>query len=111
MPAIAGIFLLGGRVLLLFGRTYSEQATQLLWLLSLATVPMTLNVSYFSVQRVQHRMADVVLNLGWILVVTLGLSAVLLPRMGLLGAGAAWLAAQSSVAAAVFLRYARRWNG
>lgn len=111
VPGIAAIFLLGGQVLLLFGRTYAEQATPLLWLLSLATVPMTLNVSYFSVQRVQRRMADVVLNLGWILVVTLGLSAVLLPRMGLLGAGAAWLAAQSSVAAMVFLRYARRWNG
>jgi O-antigen/teichoic acid export membrane protein len=111
VPAIAAIFLLGEKVLLLFGRTYSEQATPLLWLLSLATVPMTLNVSFFSVQRVQRRMADVVLPLGWILVVTLGLSAVLLPRMGLREAGAAWLAAQSSVAAMVFLRYARRWNG
>jgi O-antigen/teichoic acid export membrane protein len=55
-------------------------------------------------------MADVVLSLGWILVLTLGLGAVLLPRMGLIGAGVVWVAAQSSVAAVVFLRYARRWN-
>jgi O-antigen/teichoic acid export membrane protein len=110
VPAIAVVFLLGGKVLLLFGRAYSEAATQLLWLLSLATLPMTLNLTYFSIRRLQHRMADVVLSLGWILVLTLGLGAVLLPRMGLIGAGVVWVAAQSSVAAVVFLRYARRWN-
>jgi O-antigen/teichoic acid export membrane protein len=110
VPAIAVVFLLGGKVLLLFGRAYSEAATQLLWLLSLATLPMTLNLTYFSIRRVQHRMADVVLSLGWILVGTLGLGAVLLPRMGLIGAGVVWLAAQFSVTAVVLLRYARRWS-
>jgi O-antigen/teichoic acid export membrane protein len=110
VPAIAVVFLLGGKVLLLFGRAYSEAATQLLWLLSLATLPMTLNLTYFSIRRVQHRMADVVLSLGWILVVTLGLGAVLLPRMGLIGAGVVWVAAQFSVAAVVLLRYARLWS-
>jgi O-antigen/teichoic acid export membrane protein len=110
LPAIAAVFLLGGRILLLFGRVYSETATQLLWLLSLATLPMTLNVAYFSVRRVQHRMVDVVLGSGWILIVTLGFSALLLPRIGLIGAGAVWLAAQSSVAATVVLRYAWYWS-
>jgi O-antigen/teichoic acid export membrane protein len=110
VPAIASIFLLGGKVLLLFGRAYSEAATHLLWLLSLATLPMALNVAYFSVRRVQHRMTDVLISLGWILVVTFSLSAVLLPRMGLIGAGAVWLAAQSSVAATLFVRYVRRWG-
>jgi O-antigen/teichoic acid export membrane protein len=110
VPAIATIFLLGGKILLLFGRAYSEAATQLLWLLSLATLPMALNLSYFSVRRVQHRMAEVVLGLGWILIVTLGFSAVLLPRTGLIGAGAVWLFAQTSVAATLVLRYARHWR-
>jgi O-antigen/teichoic acid export membrane protein len=110
MPAIVAIFLFGGKILLLFGRDYSDAATQLLWLLSLATLPMTVNVAYFSVRRVQHRMADVVVSLGWILIVTLGFSAALLPRMGLIAAGAVWLAAQSSVAATVVLRYARHWS-
>jgi O-antigen/teichoic acid export membrane protein len=106
-PAIIAIFLFGGRVLLFFGSAYSEAATKLLWLLALATLPMTLNVAYFSVRRVQHRMADVVISLGWILIVTLGVSAILLPRVGLIGAGAVWLAAQSSIAANVVLRYVR----
>jgi O-antigen/teichoic acid export membrane protein len=110
VPAIATIFLLGGKILLLFGRAYSEAATQLLWLLSLATLPMALNLAYFSVRRVQHRMAEVVLGLGWILIVTLGFSAVLLPRTGLIGAGAVWLFVQTSVAATLVLRYARHWR-
>jgi O-antigen/teichoic acid export membrane protein len=111
VPAIAMIFLFGGQILLLFGRAYSEGGTQLLWLLSLATLPMTLNMTYFSVRRVQNRMADVLFSLGWILVVTLGLGALLLPRMGLIGAGIVWVVAQSSVAAVVFIRYVRGWNG
>jgi O-antigen/teichoic acid export membrane protein len=111
VPAIAAIFLFGGKILLLFGRAYSDAATQLLWLMALATLPMTLNAIYFSLRRVQNRMTDIVISLGWILIVTLGLSAVLLPRMGLIGAGAVWLAAQSSVAAMVFLRHVQRWSG
>jgi O-antigen/teichoic acid export membrane protein len=110
VPTIAAIFLFGGKILLLFGRAYSDAATQLLWLMSLATLPMTLNAIYFSVRRVQRRMTDIVVSLGWIFIVTLGLSAVFLPRIGLIGAGAVWLAAQSSVAVMVFLRHVRRFN-
>jgi hypothetical protein len=40
-----------------------------------------------------------------VLVVTLGLSIVLLPRVGLLGAGIAWFAAQASLAAAILGRF------
>jgi O-antigen/teichoic acid export membrane protein len=110
VPAIITIFLLGGKLLLLFGRAYSEAATQLLWLLSLATLPMTLNVAYFSVRRVQHRLADVVLGLAWILIVTLGFGAALLPHTGLIGVGFVWLAAQTSVAVTLVLRYGRYWS-
>jgi hypothetical protein len=31
--------------------------------------------------------------------------------MGLIGAGIVWVVAQSSVAAVVFIRYVRGWNG
>lgn len=41
----------------------------------------------------------------WIVGTTLGLSLVLLPRMGLLGAGVAWFAAQISVALTLFIWY------
>jgi len=48
----------------------------------------------------------VVASPAWILVATLGLSVVLLPRVGLVGVGAAWLAAQASVATVLVARYA-----
>lgn len=42
----------------------------------------------------------------WILIVTLGLSVLLLSRLGLLGVGVAWFLAQASVAALLLGRFA-----
>lgn len=105
VPAVGAVFLLGDRVLLIFGKAYSEQATRLLWILAASALPMTVNLLFFSVRRVQQRMAGVVASTLWILVVTMGLSAILLPRFGLLGAGLAWFAAQASVAIVILTRY------
>ncbi len=105
VPAVALILLLGDRVLLLFGRTYSAEGTRLLQFMALATLPLAVNFLFFSVRRVQRRMAPVVATTAWILAATLGLSVVLLPRMGLVGAGVAWLAAQTSVAMMLVARY------
>lgn len=106
IPAVAAVFLFGGKVLLLFGSAYSEEGTRLLWLLAASTLPMTVNFLFFSVRRVQQQMAGVVASTAWILAVTMGLGALLLPTMGLLGAGVAWFAAQSSVALVLLTRLA-----
>jgi len=105
-PALVGVFLFGEKVLLIFGRAYSEEGTRLLWVLALSTLPLTVNFLYFSVRRVQQRMGGVIVSTVWILIVTLGLSVLLLPRIGLLGAGVAWLVAQASVAALLLGRFA-----
>jgi O-antigen/teichoic acid export membrane protein len=105
VPAVAAVFLLGDEVLLLFGRAYSVDGTRLLQVLALSTLPLAVNFLFFSVRRVQRRMAAVVACTGWILVATLGLSIILLPRAGLVGAGVAWLAAHSSVAIVLIARY------
>lgn len=104
-PAVAAILLLGDRVLLLFGKTYSAEGTRLLQLMALATLPLAVNFLFFSVRRVQRRMGAVVASTAWILAATLGLSVVLLPRVGLVGAGVAWLAAQASLATVLVARY------
>lgn len=106
VPAIGGVFLFGGNILLLFGRAYSDQATRLLWMLALSTLPMTVNFFFFSVRRVQQRMGVVIVCALWILSITLGLSAVLLPWTGLIGVGVAWFVAQCSVALAILVWYA-----
>ena len=108
VPAVAAVLLLGDRVLLLFGKTYSAEGARLLQVMALATLPLAVNFLFFSVRRVQRRMAGVVASTAWILAATLGLSVVLLPRVGLVGVGVAWLAAQSSVAMVLVARYILR---
>jgi O-antigen/teichoic acid export membrane protein len=105
VPAIVGIFLIGGKVLLIFGRAYSDAGTRLLWILALSTLPLAVNYLYFSVRRVQQRMAGVVAGAVWVLVITLTLTLILLPRVGLPGAGIAWFAAQASLAAVILGRF------
>jgi O-antigen/teichoic acid export membrane protein len=105
VPAIVGIFLIGGKVLLIFGRAYSDAGTRLLWILALSTLPLAVNYLYFSVRRVQQRMAGVVAGAVWVLVITLALTLILLPRVGLPGAGIAWFAAQASLAAVILGRF------
>ncbi len=90
---------------------YSEAGTRLLWILALSALPLVVNYLYFSVRRVQQRMAGVVASAVWVLIVTLGLSVALLPRIGLVGAGVAWFAAQTSLAAVILVRFAaNRWS-
>jgi O-antigen/teichoic acid export membrane protein len=105
VPAIVGIFLIGGRVLLIFGQAYSNAGTRLLWILALSTLPLAVNYLFFSVRRVQQRMAEVVAGAVWVLVVTLGLTVILLPRLGLPGAGIGWFVAQASLAVVILGRF------
>lgn len=98
IPAIILVFLIGGKVLLLFGRAYSENATTLLWILAASALPLSINYIYFGVKRVQKKMKNVIWLSALIAVGTLGLSWVLLPRMGILGVGIASLISQGIAA-------------
>ncbi len=97
-PVLVVVWLLAGKILLLFGRIYAEEATALVRVLALATLPISVNLVFFSVRRVQQRMSVVVANSAWILCISLGLGIILLPRTGVIGAGVAWLAAQGCIA-------------
>jgi len=103
IPAIVLVFLLGDKILLIFGRAYSENATGLIKILAISALPLSINHIYFSVKRVEMKMKSVVVLSAFIAVFALALSWFLLPRMGIWGAGAAWLAAQGTVAIVVIL--------
>lgn len=105
VPAIGFIFLFGQRILLMFGASYSKQGTEILWVLALGTLPLAINLVFFSVKRVQQSMGVVMGSAVWILLVTLSVSAALLPRMGLIGAGIGWSVAQGSLALLVLALY------
>jgi len=108
VPAIIVIFLLGEKILLLFGTAYSENATKLLWFLALSALPASINYIYFSMKRVEMRMKSVITLTAFIAVATLGLSYVLFPRVGIIGAGIAWLASQIVVALIIGRKLWRR---
>ena len=101
VPVIAIVFLAGERVLALFGSAYAENATTLLWVLAVSAIPVGLNHTYFTVKRVQKRMRGVIGLSAFIAVVTMVLSYLLLPRVGIIGAGIGWLIPQAIVAVAI----------
>jgi O-antigen/teichoic acid export membrane protein len=97
IPAIILIFLIGGKILHLFGGGYSEGATKLLWILGLSAMPLSINAMYFGLKRVEKKMKGVISSSAFITAATLVLSWFLMPRIGILGAGVAWLSSQTVV--------------
>jgi len=73
------------KILLLFGKACSENATRLLQILALSALPLSINYTYFSMKRVEMQMRNVVGLSLLIAVVTLVLSYVLLPQIALVG--------------------------
>ena len=108
IPAMLLIILIGDKLLLLFAPAYAENATSLLRVLAISAVPLSLNQIYFGVKRVEMKMKSVIVLTAFIAIATLTLSWVLLPRMGILGVGVAWLSSQGTVALAIIVIWASR---
>jgi len=108
IPAMI-LFLVVGRYLMgVFGPGYREHGTALLTLLVVAAIPDGITNVYVSVLRVRRRLREAAtLNLG-MAALTIALAWPLLPRLGIEGAGWAWLIAQvvGSCAVAIHLRIA-----
>jgi O-antigen/teichoic acid export membrane protein len=103
VPALIILLILGNKILWLFGRVYSENTTRLIWIIAPSVLPMSINYIFLSIRRVEKRMKSAVVLSAFIAVVTLVLSYILLPGLGILGAGLAWLAGQTG--AAMFVAY------
>jgi O-antigen/teichoic acid export membrane protein len=107
VPLAAALFLLGDKLLLAFGRQYSEQSTQLLWVLIPSIIPVTINSIYSTTAKVAKRMR-VVLGMAAVSSIgTLGLSYFLLPRFGITGPGWAWLISQTALALVILPGFIR----
>jgi O-antigen/teichoic acid export membrane protein len=111
LPMTAALLVLAPTVLLLFGKAYSAEATTLLRLLAISAVPHIAIIIYVSMAQVRRQISRIILALGTLAFLVLGLSAFLLPRLGILGVGYAWLAGQSLVAAGIFISWLRGTNG
>jgi len=108
IPVVMVLCAFGGKILLIMGKEYSSAGAKLLWLLAPAAIPAALNMTYVGMARVEKRLGAIIAVMGAIAVITLGLSWLLIPRMGLMGVGVGWLAGQTSVAAVTGVGLARR---
>ena len=110
VPAVLLLFLFGGKILFFIWDDYSDNATRLLWIFALSAFPLSINQIYFGMRRVKKEMRSVVLLTAFIAVVTLTLSYILLPGIGIIGAGVAWLACQMVVASFTVWGILRAWR-
>ncbi|OGO04426.1 MAG: hypothetical protein A2Y91_00805 [Chloroflexi bacterium RBG_13_54_8] len=97
IPAILLVFLLGDRLLSLFGREYSDNAFKLLWILALSGIPIAFNTLYITVKRVQQQFKPVLGIYAFIALFTIGASYALMKEEGLVGIGIAWTLGQAIV--------------
>ncbi|WP_093801563.1 polysaccharide biosynthesis C-terminal domain-containing protein [Streptomyces sp. Wb2n-11] len=110
LPVAAVLFFGAPYILGVFGEGYADAATPLLrWFAVGALLRVVIEV-YFAVLRAQSRTSGLAYLQGGLCVLVLGLTLLLLPRMGLVGAGVAEvssLAVVASVAGVMLYRVVR----
>ncbi|MFE5818370.1 lipopolysaccharide biosynthesis protein [Streptomyces sp. NPDC056479] len=99
VPVSAVLFFGAPWILGVFGTGYAEAATPLLRWFALGALLRVVMETYFAVLRAQSRTAGLAWLQGLLCALVLGLTLVLLPRMGLTGAGVAEIASLSVIVA------------
>jgi len=108
IPLIAIILIFGKWLLLIFGAKYSENATIILRILTICALPLTVNSLYFTIKRIQKAMKSVVILTSLISAISVALSWILLPRIGLVGAGIGWLVANGITALFIVITWIKK---
>ncbi len=108
VPALALILAFADKILLIFGIQYVENGTNLLRILAITNLPLAINSTYLTVCRVAKNLKVIVGLSVSVMVVTLVLAYLLLPLMGISGAGIACLASQTVAASAVVLYWLKK---
>lgn len=103
LPAVGAINLLGGWLLGFFGPGYAEQGTLTLRLLSLAALPMSVNLLFITMNQVQKRLGLVIAQTIFLSILALALGYWLLLFWGMAGVGLAFALAHLLVAVTVFV--------
>ncbi|MDX3134520.1 lipopolysaccharide biosynthesis protein [Streptomyces europaeiscabiei] len=107
LPVCAVLFFGAPWILAVFGQAYADAATPLLRWFAIGAVLRVVMETYFAVLRAQSRTAGLAWLQGLLCALVLGLTLVLLPRMGLTGAGVAEI---SSLAVIVLIAAPRLYR-
>jgi O-antigen/teichoic acid export membrane protein len=98
LPAVALTVIAAPTVLGLAGATYASKGTIILRLVALAVIPRSVISLSVATARIRKDIRTMVVIQGASCVLTLTLAAILIPRLGLAGAGIAYAVAQTVVA-------------
>ncbi|WNV85106.1 hypothetical protein [Umezawaea sp. Da 62-37] len=106
------VYLFGGRLLLsLFGPEYPEQGHALLVLLTLSAIPDAVTNIAVAVLRATNRLQSALWLNTSMLLASLAASWFLLPRLGIVAVGLAWIGAQTAGALSVLVSWRRITTG
>ena len=107
LPIAAVLFVGAPWVLRIFGPNYASEGAGLLRLLAVSLIPSSICVLGFGVARIRDRVGAIIATQVPLAVLVLGLSAILLPSLGIQGVGVAWLIAQTTIGAVLILTQLR----
>jgi O-antigen/teichoic acid export membrane protein len=107
-PAVMLMLAFADKLLLLFGTAYAENAATLVRILAIGSLPLAVNIVYLAIKRVEKRLKVIVSLTAFIAAVTLGLTYLLLPHMGINGARIAWLVSQAVIALVIMASWLKR---
>ncbi|MGW7275286.1 lipopolysaccharide biosynthesis protein [Streptomyces sp. NPDC054864] len=102
MLPVCGLLFVGAPFILrVFGQGYADAATPLLRWFAVGAALRVVMETYFAVQRAQSRTSGIAWMQGLLCALVLGLTLLLLPRMGLTGAGVAEICSLAVIVAIV----------
>ena len=107
IPMILGIFILGDKLLLLFGKAYAENGFYVLCILVLSVIPFTINKLYMTIKNVQLNVKPIIYLNALISILTIAISYVLMIEIGLIGAAIGYTLGQG-IAAVVVLALVKK---
>lgn len=100
MLPVCGLLFIGAPYILsVFGQGYADAATPLLRWFAVGAALRVVMETYFAVMRAQSRTSGIAWMQGLLCVLVLGLTLLLLPRMGLTGAGVAEISSLAVIVA------------
>ncbi|MEU6994309.1 lipopolysaccharide biosynthesis protein [Streptomyces sp. NPDC046465] len=99
LPVCGILFLAAPLILRMFGQGYADAATPLLRWFAVGALLRVVMETYFAVRRAQSETSGIAWLQGLLCVLVLGLTLLLLPRMGLTGAGVAEISSLAVIVA------------
>jgi O-antigen/teichoic acid export membrane protein len=107
IPVVLFVVVAAPYLLHLFGKNYASEASTLLRLLSLATLPQILTGLYLAIARIRRSAGSVVAVQASMFVISLALSYFFLVKFGITGVGIAWLISQTIMALVLYFTQLR----